>query len=101
MMVAPFMIRGPVLERWRDYRIKEILSGEEQKKYIRWENAVMDHPAVKACLHDINMIVEVNYYYLDLKVYVTYNIIIDVILMCVSGIRIICERNPNRHKVTS
>ena len=59
MMVAPFMIRGPVLERWRDYRIKEILSDEEQKKYICWENAVMDHPAVKACLHDITMIVEV------------------------------------------
>ena len=65
MMVAPFMIRGPVLERWRDYKIKEILSGEEQKKYIRWENAVMDHPAVKACLHDINMIVEVNTSFLN------------------------------------
>ena len=26
---------------------------------------------------------------------------IDIILMCVLGIRIIRERNPNRHEVTS
>ena len=28
-------------------------------------------------------------------------IMIDIILMCVLGIRIIRERNPNRHEVTS
>jgi len=59
ILVAPFMIRSPVLEKYRGYKIKDILTGSDLQKYTRWENAVMNHTAVKSTLQDSDKITEV------------------------------------------
>lgn len=58
IMAAPFMIRAPVLETYKDYKVEELLEGDDQAKYKRWVQAVMNHPAVKPTLIDVDVIVK-------------------------------------------
>ena len=59
IMAAPFMIRAPVLETYKSYKVEELLEGDNQAKYKRWVQAVMNHPAVKPTLIDVDVLVKV------------------------------------------
>jgi hypothetical protein len=61
IMIAPFMIRNPVLETYKNFKIKEILLGDDLEKYIRWETAILTDKSVKPTLASDQKMIKVSF----------------------------------------